>query len=639
MRAIRSFGQIPNLDGHHHLKPKACIQCKARKVRCDRKQPCENCSGWSVECIFPSAVRTCRRRKTADPPDLDGHAILAPHSTTAADEFTRNLRALLNDDVVAELHGSGDKAQIDEICDHLQEIKNKLQHGIASTRRNSTKKGSMVDARLSAPSCQNAPVPRYSVNAFEVNEVILRPDTKQLSLCWKIFCQMIDPLIKVLHQPTAREMLRASTHSTYSLTPACLMVVYGVCLASLSSMSSEHVHDTFGLSKHTAVETYRGALQHAVLRSQLASAADLATLQGIVLALSLDRFFDKALRTWAVSTLAARLSKSLQAPMPLVERELRTRLLYELWYLDYRAYFDLGHNTSHPGSYTLPYSLLNVNDSDLGSTTESPHTLDQGWTDISFSLVQFEVARTATIVDRMPELADKEAELDACEERIQSRYLSHCDGSRPIHWLAKHVAYVLVMEIRFKVHCDQSAWAHTPEYRRQQLFCAAIDILDIRGRVSMEPDAKQWTWLLDAYMQYWPLRFALHVLCRGELPYGSDGTWAIVERALGRWDSGKVSKVNFDICSQLFAQAKSAAKRCVGSRQERGRAEAPVPRWPGNESIASPPTAHESDDPFSEIGDGASLGNLYLFPDQSSSWNVFSEHENRQSVTCNPSWT
>jgi hypothetical protein len=50
-----------------HLNPRSCVTCRRRKVRCDKKHPCSNCTKAGIECIFPGPGRAPRKsRKPAD---------------------------------------------------------------------------------------------------------------------------------------------------------------------------------------------------------------------------------------------------------------------------------------------------------------------------------------------------------------------------------------------------------------------------------------------------------------------------------------------------------------------------------------------------------------------------------------------
>lgn len=50
----------------HH---RSCVTCRRRKVRCDKRHPCANCSKASIDCVFPNPGRA--PRKTRKPPDTE----------------------------------------------------------------------------------------------------------------------------------------------------------------------------------------------------------------------------------------------------------------------------------------------------------------------------------------------------------------------------------------------------------------------------------------------------------------------------------------------------------------------------------------------------------------------------------------
>lgn len=51
------------------VNPRSCTTCRKRKVRCDKRHPCSNCSKAGTECIFPGPGRAPRRSRK--PPDTE----------------------------------------------------------------------------------------------------------------------------------------------------------------------------------------------------------------------------------------------------------------------------------------------------------------------------------------------------------------------------------------------------------------------------------------------------------------------------------------------------------------------------------------------------------------------------------------
>ena len=58
-----------NGAGAPPLNPRSCVTCRKRKVRCDKRHPCINCTKAGIECIFPGPGRAPRRSRK--PPDTE----------------------------------------------------------------------------------------------------------------------------------------------------------------------------------------------------------------------------------------------------------------------------------------------------------------------------------------------------------------------------------------------------------------------------------------------------------------------------------------------------------------------------------------------------------------------------------------
>lgn len=52
-------------DHSKQLKPLSCSNCRQRKVKCDKSDPCSACHRAGVECVFPNRVRTSKGRRGA----------------------------------------------------------------------------------------------------------------------------------------------------------------------------------------------------------------------------------------------------------------------------------------------------------------------------------------------------------------------------------------------------------------------------------------------------------------------------------------------------------------------------------------------------------------------------------------------
>lgn len=74
------------------LNARSCVTCRRRKVKCDKKEPCSNCTKAQTQCVFPAPGRAPRRPRQGGKPLSEREA-----------ELLKRLRRL--EGVVEELSG------------------------------------------------------------------------------------------------------------------------------------------------------------------------------------------------------------------------------------------------------------------------------------------------------------------------------------------------------------------------------------------------------------------------------------------------------------------------------------------------------------------------------------------------------
>lgn len=52
-----------------HASSRSCVTCRRRKVRCNKRSPCLNCTKAGINCVFPPPGRAPRKSKR--PPDAE----------------------------------------------------------------------------------------------------------------------------------------------------------------------------------------------------------------------------------------------------------------------------------------------------------------------------------------------------------------------------------------------------------------------------------------------------------------------------------------------------------------------------------------------------------------------------------------
>ncbi|KAL4956806.1 hypothetical protein BDW69DRAFT_68133 [Aspergillus filifer] len=510
--------------GYAVLKPKSCLACRKRKVKCDRQYPCDNCSRWSIECIFPSPVRRC------------------PRARTKLDARHRDDQALHNRIRMLESQVSQLTETVSVQADRLrsQEILRQSMFPLSHTWSHST--------------------------------ATLHPSLALGQTYWQIFLEKIDPLIKVVHLPSALRILRGGLDDPTSLSEgqaAFLQVIY---FAGISAMDATDVQNSLQMSKDTALSTYRMAAEQALARAGFVTTKDWTTiLQALVLFVAISRLQNNHQSAWNLAGLAERLDSSMEEDSSRFGTEIRRRVRWQLWYLNRRIRDGQGQGpnpfdeSGTPGVSVEP--PLNCHDSDLCTGMAAPPPSHSGWTAMSFCLLRYDLAAAERIVESDSPWLFKANAVQECQQKIQYKYLTYCDGTKPIHWLASHISYVMITEMRMKLYSPQFAHMDSPVpldfIVRDQLFDAAVDILDTRKRLEDETAARQWEWTLSGYLQYVPLMFLLNELCWRQRDPRVDAAWKVAEKAFQRWsEDAKKSKPGI-MLSELMSNAQMARREAA----------------------------------------------------------------------------
>lgn len=554
------------------LKQKACTACRTRKVKCDRNFPCSNCVSWRVECVYPSPVRRAQRSRKWPVQAGDGSG--AVKSQRPLDARLQKVEIALQE--LAEL------VQGDDLESQPERRISAAGVGSASTFDCSIQEVMAMRNNLKIfgfkPHTLHSEPPRAQgcrlrpFGSFSLEVAPLHPSRAEALLCWRVFLENIDQLVKVLHRPSAERILRKGLMSgTSSLSKGEEALLFAIYFSSVASMRTTDAETCFKTSKNAALIAYLSATEQALMRADFLTSTDLVTLQAFVLFLSFNRFVDEAKSVWAMTGLARRLSSSAQGNLSPFEREMHRRLSWQLWFLDQRAAEDRGEEAPSPPDPELP---LNVNEAELDLRMITAPISREGWTEMSFSLIRYEIASTSSKIESGPfSFSDKERMIKECRHRIQSRYLKYCDDRKPIPWLAQLSAEVMTTELRIKLHsqaylpANAATVFHEPEGQRDNLFRTTIDIIDAKRLVEQDPLAKHWKWLLSAYLQFQPLAFLLKELCHRQCSSEMDYAWTVAETAFARWTEDSKKSGNGEVLARLMEKTKAKMKDMEMRRQ------------------------------------------------------------------------
>ena len=92
---------------------------------------------------------------------------------------------------------------------------------------------------------------------------------------------------------------------------------------------------------------------------------------------------------------------------------------------------------------------LNVNDSDLWPEMTEPPQPREGCTEMMFDLVRYEVGKTVRTLGAMQKFGKAQSAeglqmqddlLERLKNRLEQKYLRHCDLTNPLQWVCAHIS-------------------------------------------------------------------------------------------------------------------------------------------------------------------------------------------------------
>ena len=207
------------------LKPKACVSCRARKVKCDRGTPCTNCTRWSLQCVFPSPVRKCRRVRKAAKAPTTSEAGLRNEGVSAEvaqqlDETLQSLSTLIdkhkevldsNRDSIqlrhSEWNSPVDAGSFETLQASVEKVAELMSTGVNGVASADTYVPSLF-TRLSSTLGKlqsHSPQP-FPISNFRLDVAPFHPSPPQVQRSWHTFLLNIDPLVEILHRSTAERI-------------------------------------------------------------------------------------------------------------------------------------------------------------------------------------------------------------------------------------------------------------------------------------------------------------------------------------------------------------------------------------------------------------------------------------------------
>ncbi|KAL2417642.1 Bikaverin cluster transcription factor bik5 [Exophiala dermatitidis] len=550
------------------LNPRSCVTCRRRKVRCNKQNPCANCVRAGIECVFPGPGRA--PRKSRKPPDSELLARLQ-----RLEGVVRSLGAHVDENglVSATLAGSsdlrarfgdgsqpGDSPTSDRSDPGRQSVDKQLGRLVISDDRSRYLSNSfwtsmnaeiaemrdLLDSSSSGDDGesffpQNNRVLNHQTFLFGYSAAMvdlheLHPTPSQTFILWEIFKENVDPVVRIVHRPTARTMLMNAATHLGSLSKPAEALLFSIYFGAVVSLSDEQCRQLLDEDKDTLIKKYRFATEQALARADFLNSSSLMCLQAFAFFLLFVRSCDDSRTVWSLGGLAIRLAHGLgihrdgsHFGLNPFNIEMRRRLWWNLSVLDNRSAEDHGTDptfTEHFYDTKLP---RNYNDEDIHPGMKQYPPERQGATEMTFSLIRFELSiffrrlMGFAKAEEVPgsdgwTMEDKDKMIDDCHRMLEEKYLRHCDLEVPIYYVAVTVSRLILAKMWLMVHQPRSfnctSGATLLENScRDRILITSVEVMEFFHVLCSNQNTAKWAWLFRSYMQWQSVAFALSEIC------------------------------------------------------------------------------------------------------------------------------
>ncbi|KAI9885577.1 MAG: Exosome non-catalytic core component [Watsoniomyces obsoletus] len=497
-------------------RPRSCVTCRKRKVKCDKRWPCSNCNRARISCVYPGPERAQRRPKKVtesnhellarikklegvvrelrgapspqegddgqgrgtsriedhdESMNLDGgyfsteNVFPVENETSAQDGMEKEFGRLLIEEGKSRYGSSSLWASLSEQVEDIKEI----------LRGSSDEDDDDVSPESGPPalSCvHNGFIFGYSSLVVDMRR--LHPDPELIPFYWRVFKEGVDPMIKLGHAPTMEGLIMKAKNDLGGVSRGLESLMFAIYHAAVTSLTTEECSQKLGADKTNLLTRYRFGMEQAMARASFLNTQELIVLQAFVTFLICVRRHDETRFTWTLVGLAIRLARALGLHrdgtvfgLSPFDTEMRRRLWWSLCVLDLRAAEDYG---SDPTILEQTYDTampLNINDEDIHPEMSNFPPSRVGCSEMTFCLLRYEVTSCIRQVDYVPpgqsstshdvvtttlSLPQKEQLIETTNKRLEDRYLQYCDMTIPMDWVTATVGRLVMAKLWLTIY-------------------------------------------------------------------------------------------------------------------------------------------------------------------------------------------
>ncbi|KAL4983687.1 hypothetical protein BDW68DRAFT_29301 [Aspergillus falconensis] len=550
---------------------RSCTLCRQRKVKCDRQQPCSNCTKADTRCVFPPGLgrRPKRPRKAVEArllaqlsrlesvvkrmeqqsPDATSGTVSEPRPDGRDSKIEQQFGRLVIDEMQSCYVSSVPWSQLG---DEIEELRDLLHQPSSDDDKDELLISGVEGAG------PNSALLGYRALAHSLQPY--HPSIHQAVALFDIFNMNVAPLVRVFHMPTLHHLFWDAVASMDSIDRNIEALLFAIYYAAIISLDPSQCIELLGYPRSSVLETYRFAVEQATARADLLNTQNLILLQATVLFLTALRNEDDSRTVWSLTSLVYHIAQAMglhrdgqEFGLRPLETELRRRLWWHICLLDNRS-------TDYHGAEPIVHESvfdtrmpLNINDTDLTAEMTQPPVEREGITEMTFCLMRCHAMRVvwklgytaprnkfgSAAADTHQDSVKQDALAEDLERLLQDRYLKYCDTSIPFLRLTVSVARIITLRLWMTI---LSPRCHADKTIRERLFNISVQVLQLSNDMLTSEELHQWVWHSKTHVQWYSIAFLLAELCRRPPSRECDHAWECVTAVYERWRSMETEK-------------------------------------------------------------------------------------------------
>ena len=366
--------------------------------------------------------------------------------------------------------------------------------------------------------------------------VDLSPLPSQMLFIWQVFCENVDPFIKVLDTEATERSIRQVKSKLQTLDSEMEALTFAVSLAAVVSLDEPEVELNFGIPKPRLLARLRVGTERALSKAEFMTTKSLAVVQAFVIYITVLPLLGASQLAGPMTAILVRVVLAMglhrdpaagsqkqsklhteTQPMDLIEA--RRRLWWHVCFLDARV-----RRKDVPELSISPSTASTKEPSRPSESLGEP-----GFTNVTPCLIRCELWRLSHSLrsNAKDSFSTQQQRLTDARTHIYQTYYLDCDISdEGLQSFTYYLTQLLFSQIEYAICRRQSNDANQEE----KGLSAATALMETTFTLTTRTSWKGWVWQLQGHAPWSAMLFVLGALSRRTWTSREDRAWAALER-------------------------------------------------------------------------------------------------------------